>query len=504
MFSWKEFEKIQNIFSEAASLKYRHQASQHHVDVRPKDFQSLIDLLKDDLGYLTLVDIAGVTGELVYLFLNMGTHQRINVHLRYEEGDLIPSIQSSFSHGEWMERELTEKLNLNLGRKLAPLILSGSEKRKPFPPLRYNPNKSEAPYPEESYKWAHYDLWHPQSIGAFELNICFDPARAVSAQADIGFFHSGLETQFLKKNWMQIMQLADGVHPGAAPTYSIAWAKNLEDVHRIKLPERAQAIRIILLELARVNEHLTILFEVTKALNLAEASLLLNLREKVLELFEKYGGTRMGLGFTRLGGVREDLPHGWIIEYQAVHSLLLKHLPLILSSLLTQSEFKANLQNDPFNAQSALQWGVTGPAMRASGLNFDLRKSQPFYFYQEIDFDVPVGIHGTSFDRFLIRYEEILQSFRIMTQVVDNLPLGEIVARDLSLEDFKEHKEWHYSALESPNGEAGFIHQSGKIKIRTPAFALAQAIPKLTVGLTPGSLKASLLTLGIRTRELDR
>lgn len=504
MFSWKEFEKVQNVLSQAVSLNYRHQSHQHHVDARPKDFLKLIELLKDDLGYLTLVDITGVQGEIIYLFLNMGTHQRINVHLLYHPGERVHSIQSYFVHADWMERELSERLEVNFDRKMKPLILTGSEKRKPFPPLRYNPNKSETPYPEESYRWAHYDLWNSQSNGAFEWNVCFDPQRVVTSEVDIGFFHSGLEQKYREKNWLQVMQLVDEIQPGSSPTYSIAWAKNLEDIYRIKLPERAQAIRIILLELARVNEHLTVLFEVTKALDLNEAVLILNLREKILELFEKYGGMRIGVGFTRLGGVREDLPYGWIIEYQGVSQLIQKNLTLVMNSLLGQPKFKSSLQNDPINAQTILQWGVSGPAMRASGLNFDLRKSQPFYFYQDIDFDVPVGVHGTSFDRFLIRYEEILQSLRIMTQVVDNLPLGDIIATEISEDDIKESKEWHYSSLESPNGEAGFIQKSGRIKIKTPAFTLAQAIPLLTIGLTAETLKPSLLSLGIRPRELDR
>jgi NADH:ubiquinone oxidoreductase subunit D len=157
--------------------------------------------------------------------------------------------------------------------------------------------------------------------------------------------------------------------------------------------------------------------------------------------------------------------------------------------------------------------------MRASGLNFDLRKSQPFYFYQDIDFDIPVGIHGTAYDRYLIRLEEVHQSFRIITQVIDNLPLGAIVSQELELDymGLKDYlsrldipRTWHYSGLESPNGEAGFLVKFNdtttpyRVKIKTPSLPLVQALPSFVVGLEEYQLKSCLASLGFRRFEFDR
>ena len=171
------------------------------------------------------------------------------------------------------------------------------------------------------------------------------------------------------------------------------------------------------------------------------------------------------------------------------------------------------------NAQSILQWGVSGPAMRAAGLNYDLRKSQPFYFYQDIDFDIPVGIHGSTYDRYLIRYEEIFQSLRIITQVIDNLPLGETVSELFNLNSYEilnhltslDHEDqWHYSAIESSSGESGFLakfdvnKRPQRIKMKTPSFCIAQALPVFIKGLREEQLSATLASLGINRWEMDR
>jgi NADH-quinone oxidoreductase subunit C/D len=349
--------------------------------------------------------------------------------------------------------------------------------------------------------------------------VCFDPNRVVDSRTKIGFYREGFERLLETKDWNQVLNLVDRLNLGGAPTYAVAWVRVLEDLLRIRLPERAQALRIVGLELARILEHLVVLAQVCEALKLPEAQLFLNAHEKVTELVERFAGHRQGLGLINLGGVRQDLPHGWVVEYEVVSELVKKNLQLILKSLLSQRLFRGRLDGPALNAQTVLNWGISGPAMRAAGLNFDLRKSQPFYFYQDIDFDVPVGINGTAFDRFLIRYEELQQSFRIITQVIDNLPLGEFVLEDLNrsypetwrrLRQLERIKDWHYVALESAHGEAGFSFllddelRPSNIKIKTPSFAIAQALKHFVSGLQEDQLRAGVLSLGIRRHELDR
>lgn len=544
MFSWKEFEKTKTILSQDNS--YLDLGGQHHVTIRPVNLLRWIELASIDLGFFTLVEMAGVDlvesqntqydFELTYHLLNMGTHQRLNLHMLFDADELIPSVVEYFSHADWMEREQQEGLGINFNRQMNSLLLPKGQQVYPLrktlsnndwpwesesilPVLRSNPNKSEPPYPEEAYIWKKFNLLSPESSGMFELMVCFDPKRVVSASANIGFHHQALEKLLESRDWQQVLQLVDKVNLGAAPTYGIAWAKTLEDLLRIKLPERAQAIRIVALELGRIAEHLTVMFEMTFAMKLEEHKLFINAREKVYELMEKFCGRRQGLGVARIGGIREDLPHGWIVEYQTVCELLTKSLRTIHRSLFSQHKFRSTLSEGIVSAQTALNWGISGPAMRACGLNFDLRKSQPFYFYQDIDFDIPVGINGTAYERYLIRYEEIFQSFRIITQVIDNLPLGEIINPDYDKDylGVKEYlgtlelpKTWQYTGLESPNGEAGFLVKFSdkfspyRVKIKTPSFPLVQALTDFMRGISEDQLKACLASMGIRQTELDR
>ncbi len=543
MFKWKEFEKSKDILSHVGGKRYKAEWGQHHLYVRPNELLDWMEFLKEDLGFFLMTDMAALDTaggkfdfEIVYNLLNMGTHQRLNLHLHVNAGEIIPSVVTSFPHADWMEREQAEMLNLTFDKVEESLILPKGQKNFPLrkdsrpgqwpseatpshPELRYNPNKSEAPYQEESYVWKTFDLLSPQTMGNFEWQVCFDPIKVVDSKLRIGFHHQGLELLFQNKDIFQILQLTDKVNLSSAPNYSVAWAKTIEEMFRIKIPERAQAIRIVMLELARIADHLTVLATVCRETKNSEAQLYINAREKVLELFEKYSGHRHGLGVAKIGGVKEDLPHGWIVEYQNVADVLHKNLRIIHHSLLGQQQFRSLLEGEAVNAQSVIQLGISGPAMRAAGLNFDLRKSQPFYFYQDIDFDIPVGIHGSAFDRYLIRYEEIHQSLRIITQVIDNLPLGEVIPSDFDKNYLELHKvfetlekpvEWHYSALETPSGEAGFLVKFEKdlkparIKMKTPGFALAQALPVFAKGLTEVQIAPGLASLGLSRWEMDR
>lgn len=531
MFDWKRFEEHRSIFSQVGSGSYYELLGQHHVHLRPRDLLRWIEVAKEDLDYISLIDLAGVDRqngtyhfELVYVLFNMGSHQRLNLHVHFDVGEIVPSIVPHYSQAGWMEREQAEMLGITFDRKTEKLLLPKEtsfyplrkdvsirdwplEETEAFPILPHNPNKSEAPYPEEAWVWKQFELLSPQTWGNFEWQVCFDPNKVVRSRTRVGFGHRGLEKLFESKPWDHILQLVDLINPGSSPTYAIAWAKTIEEMGRIKVPERAQAIRIVMLELARVIEHLTVLHEMTWCKGKDEHRFFLNCREKMKELFEKYSGHREALGIVRLGGMREDLPHGWINEFQNAGDIVARTVRLTHNALMSQRDFRSQLDHSGVNAQTVLQWGVGGPAMRASGLNFDLRKSQPLYFYQDIDFDIPVGIHGTSYDRYLIRYEEIHQSLRIITQVLDNLPLGEVMtswnASDAEL------KGWHYSSLEAPNGEAGFLHLFGpgtphRVKIKNPSFVLTQALSEFVSGLRESELTAAVASLGIRKFELDR
>jgi NADH-quinone oxidoreductase subunit C/D len=541
MFSWKEFEKTKTILIHSAGENYRDDWGQHHIRSRPNELLDWVEFLKEDLGFFTLVDIAGVDlrggrYEINYLLLNMGSHQRLNLHLFLSEKEVVPTLVPFFCNADWMEREQEEMLGLSFstvgnglllpkGQKVFPLRKAQrsldwpQEPELEIPSLRYNPNKSETPYPEESYVWKHFNLLSPQTLGLFDWLVCFDSQKVVETQVRIGYHHQSIEKILETKDLIQILHLVDRINPESSVQYSIAWAKTIEDMFRIRIPERAQALRLILLELTRITDHLTVLSSICLEAKQDEAKYFINAREKIYELLERFSGQRLGQGLTRIGGVSQDLPFGWIVEYQLVSEILSKNLPVVHRALINQKTFRSHLESDALDAQSILRWGVSGPAMRAAGLNYDLRKSQPFYFYQDIDFDIPVGINGSVYDRYLIRYEEIFQSLRIITQVIDNLPLGEIVPEQFNrpypevLHSFRSLEfptQWHYSAIESSSGEAGFLVQldeefmPNRIKVKTPGFTIAQAISVFSKGLRENQLSTGLSSLGLNRWEMDR
>ena len=541
MFKWKEFEKSREIFSHISGPFYHGENGQHHLWVKPYTLPDWIEFLKDDLGFFTLIDIAAFDAgddalEMVYHLLNMGTHQRVNLHVKFHRQEVIPTLQNYFANADWMEREQKEMFDLSFNKVKKNLMLPDGQKTYPLkkdskfsawpgltektlPKLNFNPNKSEAPYPEESYVWKSYDLLSPVTSGNFEWQLCFDPTRVIDSNVDVGFHYQGLEKLFTEKDLIQILQLTDKINLSAAPTYSIAWAKCIEELYRIKIPERAQALRIVLLELARIADHLSVMAAMCLRAKQNEYKLYLNVREKIYELFEKFSGHRHGVGSVKFGGLKEDLPAGWISEYQQVAEVLNKNMKVILKALIGRPSFRHLLEGESVDSQQILKFGVNGPAMRAAGLNFDLRKSQPIYFYQDIDFDIPVGIHGSAYDRFLIRNEEIFQSTRIITQVIDNLPLGEVINplydhsySDLVkiLEPMEKISSWHYSSVEAPSGEAGFLIKFGKglhperLKLKTPGFALAGALSVFVKGLREDQVAVALESLGLSRWEMDR
>jgi NADH-quinone oxidoreductase subunit C/D len=543
MFSWKQFEESSVIFSQDRS--YQGISGQHNIWIRPVDLLKWISLLKEDLGFLTLVDLAAIDHndlpdkpyrfELIYIFFNMGNHQRLNIHLLANEDEIIPSIYFSFENADWLEREQAESFGLKFDRKMENLFYHSNQKfplRKNStykyisdeisftpPELLRNPNKSEQPYPQESWVWKRFDVLSNITRGLFEWLVCFDPNKVVDSRVRIGFHHYGFEKLLETRDWNQSLYLVDRSNLLSAPNYSLTWVRNLEEILRIRIPERAQAIRMVALELARIVDHLTVISEMTSTLNLEESKLLINCREKIFELIERFCGHRQFLGLMRLGGVHLDFPHGWIVQFEDVSEIIKKNLNLIHHSLISQKTFRNALYGPSLDSQIILNCGVTGPAMRAAGLNFDLRKSHPFYFYQDVDFDIPVGIHGTAYDRYLIRVEEIFQSFRIVTQVIDNLPLGETILPEFhrdyysSLQEIKKIeriKSWHYNGIESPNGELGFSvfldneFKLNRVKIKTPSFTLVQALGHLVKGIREDQLELAIASLGIRPFELDR
>lgn len=526
---------MESILKEGGNLLSDEEAGQFHLTIRPSELLNWVEFLLEDLNYHILSDIVVVDHlgeekpwrfEINYQFHNMENHQRLHLHVLTDPLEIVPSLVPYFPHADWKEAEQAEMFGLQFGKGTENLLLPNNcqltPMRKDFtggewsihvpkalPKIFVNPNRSESPYPEEFYRWKEFGILSPVTLGHFSWQVCFDPESVVDSRVEIGHHHTGLEKIFETKSPTQILRSIDTINPLCAPTYAILWARLYEEIHHWEIPERAQAIRMVLLELSRVSNHLTILSRMTSKLGFSESKLFIDSREKIFEVLESLTGHRQGFGSIRFGGLTFDTPHGWLIQYQRISQDVSKVLEFLRRFFLTRKNFQGMLSGPSVTAETILRYSLTGPTQRAAGLNFDLRKSKPFYFYQDVDFDVPVGVEGKLFDRFLILLEEVFQSLRIIDQVVDNLPLGEVWT-DLPTPSSNNFSGFSSLSLEAPNGELGMsvqIENGQKIrrlKLLTPSFSTVQGLSALSYGLRENQLPVLLESLGINRIELDR
>lgn len=515
-FNWDQYRQFSQVLTIIDSKFYSFHKDQHWVRIRPSDFTRWISFLHKELNFLHLIDLHFMKNdnytELYYHFQNIEQHQRLNLIVEIYPGDQISSVMDIFPAAEWMEKELVEKLGFTLfGRTPCPFLGIGNEGDKTLPRVPFNPNRNEAPYPEEKCHWEYFDITRPELNFLFAAKVNFEGDTIRNIIPTIGLH---------RQNWDHILEeclphqqigLIDQINLLSAPAYSILMSKLYEDISNTKIPERAQAIRMIFLELSRIVEHLSALYHSCYDLKLAtESNLLLSCREKVFEIYEKYSGRRSGSNISRLGGVPEDLPHGWNVELIEFEKILRKVLVATRNQLRTTPVIQDQKFIGKLAPYQAIRYGTTGPVLRASGINFDLRKSRPFYFYADIDFDIPVGIYGGNMDRLLLRFEEVFESLRIIIQVIDNLPLGSFVLNEEEVMHLLATPQVNsfFTSFEAGQGELGVYYlkdsEKARFKLRTPSLTNAQSLPILLNDVPRKYLKSTLSLLGLNSREIDR
>lgn len=352
---------------------------------------------------------------------------------------------------------------------------------------------------------------HPSTHGVLRLLLELDGEIVVSCIPDIGFLHTGVEKTAETKTFQQAEVMTDRLdylNPlGNNLTYSLAVEKLVE----LDVPPRAQALRVILAELTRLNSHLV--WMGTSALDLAAMSAFLYTmreRELILDLFEMCAGQRMMTTYIRPGGLWRDVP----VEFEPALRHLLEIMPRRIDeyeSLLTKNPLflERTRHIGVINQEECLKYAITGPVARGSGIKYDLRKARPYSGYEQYEFDIPTQTEGDIYARYLVRVEEMHQSLRIIRQALERLPLGPVrssnrkfippprseigVSMEALIHHFKLWTEGYsaprgyvYAATESPRGELGvYLEGDGGPKpyrchLRTPSFANLQIMPLLT------------------------
>jgi len=352
---------------------------------------------------------------------------------------------------------------------------------------------------------------HPATHGVLRVMLKLDGEKILDAKPIIGYLHRGTEKLFETMPFPQCLPHTDRMDYVAAATNNQGFVVTMEKLLGITIPPRAAYIRMLLAELQRLASHLVWL--ATHAIDIgAMTPFFYTFRERdaILDLFEEYCGARLTLNCMRIGGVPHELPDGWTDRCAAFANDFPRHIEEY-EDLLTNNRIwkRRTVDVGVISAEDAIEWGLTGPPLRGSGVKWDIRKVFPYDRYDEIDFEIPIGSNGDTYDRYLVRIEEMRQSVRIIQQCLIRLPGGPIMAKAPKV--LRAGQGMVYASVEAPKGELGyFIVATDKgtnpyrCHVRPPSFINVQALPELVRGRLVADLVAVIGTLDIVLGEIDR
>jgi NADH-quinone oxidoreductase subunit D len=376
---------------------------------------------------------------------------------------------------------------------------------------------------------------HPSTHGVLRLLLELDGETVVNVAPDVGFLHTGIEKNMEAKTFTKALVMTDRIDYLAPMSNNLCYILALEKLLGVEATPRAQAIRVILTELTRLNSHLVWLG--THALDLAAMSVFLYCfreREYLLDIFEMVGGQRMMTSYFRPGGLWRDVPE----EFEPAVRQFLDFFPARIA------DYEALLKNNPIwlertrgigiiSAEDAVAWGLTGPNARGSGVNWDIRKAMPYSGYEQYDFDVPVATDGDVYARYRCRVLEMHESMRIIRQALDRVPQGPINIDDRKIvpppraelgrsmeavihhfklwtEGFSAPAGYVYQSIESPRGELGcYLRGNGtnkpaRVHFRTPSFVSLAALPLMSKNVFIADLVSIIGSIDIVLGDIDR
>jgi NADH dehydrogenase I D subunit len=495
---------------------------------------------------------------LVYHLLSFEDPSRIRVKTPlYGPHPAAPTLTGLWPGANWYEREVFDMFGIdfkghpNLKRLIMPHDWKGHPLLKKYPgratempPYTLADAKFHQPLDAGVFfrkSNGGQDLLlnlgphHISTHGLMRFVLALDGEKISDLDMDIGYHHRGVEKIGERQSWHQFIPYTDRVDYMNGTANNLSYLTAVETLAGIRVPDRAQCIRVMLSEFFRLNNHL--IWFATLAHDLGAMTpnfYTFREREHIMDIVELITGGRLHPSWFRIGGVAADLPDGW---KEAVDGFV-KIFPGRLKeyeSLTTQNPiFKARTQGiGHLCLQDAIDWGVTGPMLRASGMDWDVRKKFPYSGYQNYDFDVPTATEGDCYARYRVRVEEMQQSLRIIRQAADRMPGGPFVSEDCrygvppkaaTLKDIETliHHFVHttrgpkippgeaYAAVESPRGDQGYYVVSDganaayRMRIRTPAFANVQAMPLMARGASISDFVAIIGSVDYLLPDIDR
>lgn len=502
---------------------------------------------------------------VVYQLLSYDRNADVRIKVPLQ-GD-YPSLPSSvdlWPAANWYEREVWDMFGIRFGghphlqRILMPPTWEGHPLRKEHParatemePFRLPLEKEKAEEealqfrPEEwgrlpaaadrEVMFLNLGPQHPGTHGLLRLALELDGEEIVNVAVDIGYHHRGAEKMGERQSWHTFIPYTDRVDYLGGVTNNLAYVLGVEKLGGIEVPDRAKVIRVMLTELFRLSSHLV--WYGTFAQDVGAMSPVFYMfsdRERIFDIVGAICGARMHPGWFRIGGVSQDLPQGWaemlgdFLRYMPVR--LAEYDRLVMQNPIFQARTRGV---GSYSLDEAIEWGVTGPGLRACGFEWDFRKRRPYSGYDQFEFDIPTAMHGDCYDRAVVRVEEMRQSLRILEQCLKNMPPGAYKSQHpLATPPVKERMlhdietlithflgvSWGpvippgevCTSIEATKGNNGYYLVSDgsplpyRVRIRTPSFAHLQMLPLISQGLLLPDLIAILGSIDFVLSDVDR
>ncbi len=531
--------------------------------------------------YLMLYDLHGVDERLrthrehipdgldytvFYHLLSIDRNSDVMLKVGLHEKDLeLPTIVNLFPNANWYEREIWEMFGVvfkghpNLRRIMMPNTWEGHPLRKDynarateFDPFELTRQKEELEMealifkPEdwgmerskdnEDFMFLNLGPNHPSVHGAFRIVLQLDGEDIVDCVPDIGYHHRGAEKMGERQSWHSYIPYTDRIEYLGGCVNEMPYVLAVEKLAGIQVPERVEVIRVMLSELFRISSHLLYISTFIQDVGaMTPVFFAFTDRQKIYDLVEAITGFRMHPAWFRIGGVAHDLPRGWEMLLKTFLDWMPKRLEEYVTAALKNSMLKARSQGvATYDAKEALDWGVTGAGLRATGIEFDVRKWRPYSGYENFDFEIPVG-GGVSdcYNRVMLKVEEIRQSLKILTQCYHNMPSGPFKSdhplttpppKERTLQHIETlithflHVSWgpimpaneSFQMIEATKGiNSYYLISDGsttsyRTRIRTPSFPHLQQIPSVIRGSLVSDLIVYLGSIDFVMSDVDR
>ena len=376
---------------------------------------------------------------------------------------------------------------------------------------------------------------HPATHGTIKLNLKLEGEKVLNCDVEVGYLHRGFAKSCEQVTWTQVIPYTDRLNYASPLINNVGYALAVEKLIGVETPPRCQYIRVIASELSRIFDHLTCCGMASSELGAITVGFyMIEAREMIIRIIEALTGARLTVTYVRIGGVKHDLPQDFAERIDRTFKIIRKLLDDCDGLLSRNRIFIDRMSNiGVISQETAISYSLTGPILRATGVNYDVRKTNPYLVYDQFDFDVPLGTKGDNYDRFVCRIQEIEQSMKIIEQALKNLPVGPVWIEDptfvlpekekvynsieglmhhfkIIMEGIKVPPGETYFAVEGGNGELGFYLVSDgagrpyRVRVRPPCFIAMGAFSKMIEGYMLADIVPTFGMINMIGGECDR